>query len=297
MRKTSAPSNRRRNAPRVSFRSAFGSAKTAWRVAFGQERERLAKRLARYRSKYHVVGRVLAIAAVLAAIAAIGVLADRYAHTSPLFATTRIEVKGLSRLTREEVLHQAGLALGRNIFAVPPREAEIKLTEHAWIASAAVQRRLPGRYLIDVRERNAAALLVMGDILLVARDGTVFKKVSDGDPYDLPLITGLDQEPYTADRALRVSSILSAVALLGQYAEAGLSRSEPISEIHMEPDQNISLYIGEDATHVRLGAAPYQVKLHKLRQVLATLQKKKSRAAYVYLDNTQHSGRVTVRTR
>lgn len=297
MRKNNAPSNRRRNAPHASFRSAFESAKTAWRVAFGRERKRLAEPLARHRSKFHLVGRILAIAAVLAAITAIGVLADRYAHTSPLFATTSIEIKGLSRLARDEVLRQAGLALGRNIFAVPPSEAEIKLAEHPWIVSAAVQRRLPGRYLIEVRERKAVALLVMGDILLVARDGTVFKKLSDGDPYDLPLITGLDQEPYTADRALRVSAILSAVALLGQYTEAGLLRSEPISEIHMETDQSISLYIGEDATHVRLGAPPYQVKLHKLRQVLATLQKKKSRAAYVYLDNTQHTGRVTVRTR
>jgi hypothetical protein len=76
-----------------------------------------------------------------------------------------------------------------------------------------------------------------------------------------------------------------------------LSRNEPISEIHLEGDRSVSLYVGEDATHVRLGNPPYQVKLDKLRQVLATLQKKNSRAAYVYLDNSHHSGRVTVRMR
>jgi cell division protein FtsQ len=189
------------------------------------------------------------------------------------------------------------LALGKNLFAVSALEAESRLRDHPWIASATVQRRLPGRYLIDVTERRAVALLVMGDMLLVASDGTVFKHLSESDPYDLPLITGLDQEPYATDRVLRASALLSAVALLGEYAESGLARAEPIEEVHLEIDQDLSLTIGSDATTVRLGSRPYRAKLRRLRQVLDTLRQKKSRASYVYLDNTQHSGRVIVRPR
>jgi cell division protein FtsQ len=297
MSKAKTPSNRRRNAPRFTARNAFSSIKGLWHWDVRRTREAIARRLARRLPALRKAGGFITALIVLAGMIALGRLTVRYARTSPAFATTAIEVKGLSKLTRDEVIGQTGVAIGRNVFDVSEREAEAKLREHPWIASAIVKRRLPGRYTIEVRERRAVALVAMGDVLLVAADGTVFKRLGAGDPYDLPMITGLDHEPFTADRSLRASALLNAVALLGEYAEAGLSRKEPVAEVHIEADQSVSLYIGKDATNVRLGNRPYRVKLQRLRQVLETLQKKRSRAAYVYLDNSQRSDRVTVRPR
>jgi cell division protein FtsQ len=141
------------------------------------------------------------------------------------------------------------------------------------------------------------ALLALDALYLVAEDGTAFKKVEDGDPVDLPVITGVDQVGSGSDRALSNSVLLSAVALLHDYREVGLFRREPIAEIHVEPDAGLSLYIGEDATHVRLGARPYRQKLRRLRGVLDRLEKRHDDPAYVYLDNQRRPDRVTVRLR
>ncbi len=201
------------------------------------------------------------------------------------------------RLMREEVLETAGLALGRNVFEVSQQEAERRLAAHPWIAEAHVRRRLPGRYEIEIRERRAVALLVLGEVFLVAEDGAVFKRAEEGDPIDLPVITGVERARFTRDRAFRTSVLLEAVALLSDYRGAGLWAREPIGELHVERDDGLSLYVGDDATYVRLGHGPFRAKLRRLRTVLDQLAARSARAAYVYLDNDRRPDRVTVRVR
>ncbi|MCZ7682021.1 MAG: cell division protein FtsQ/DivIB [Sandaracinaceae bacterium] len=179
----------------------------------------------------------------------------------------------------------------------PPEEAEERLSAHPWIAEAHVTRRLPGSYEIEVRERRAVALLALGEVFLVAEDGAVFKRAEDGDPIDLPVITGVERERFLRDRAFRTSILLEAVALLHDYRGAGLARREPIGELHVERDDGLSLYVGEDATYVRLGHGPFRPKLRRLRTVLDELGRRGARAEYVYLDNERRPDRVTVRVR
>ncbi len=239
---------------------------------------------------------VLVIAVGVGAVA-LGRLVERHVRTSPAFAVREIELDGHVRLTREEVLETAGLSLGRNVFEVSQEDAEERLRAHPWIAEAHVRRRLPGRYEIDVRERRAVALWVLGEVFLVAEDGAVFKQAEEGDPIDLPVITGVDRARFVRDRAFRTSVLLEAVALLSDYRGAGLWAREPIGELHVERDDGLSLYVGEDATYVRLGHGPFRAKLRRLRTVLDQLAQRSARAAYVYLDNERRPDRVTVRVR
>src|SRR5689334_8513771 len=71
----------------------------------------------------------LAIALVSGAVA-VARLVERHVRTSPAFATRSIEVTGLTTLTRDDVLHAAGLAVGRNVFEVAPEDAAARLRLH-----------------------------------------------------------------------------------------------------------------------------------------------------------------------
>ncbi len=241
--------------------------------------------------------RAVVVIAIGGGALAVGRLVERHVRTSPAFAVREIDVDGHARLTREEILSQAGIALETNVFDVSPQEAEERLTEHPWIAEARVRRRLPSRYEIEVRERRAVALLALGDVFLVADDGSVFKRAEEEDPIDLPVITGIDRDRFTRDRAFRTSVLLEVVALVHDYQGAGLLRREPIGEVHVERDGGLSLYVGDDATYVRLGHGPFRPKLRRLRTVLDELSRRGARALYVYLDNERRPDRVTVRIR
>jgi cell division septal protein FtsQ len=172
-----------------------------------------------------------------------------------------------------------------------------RLEQLPWIEYVSVRRRLPGRYSIDLRERRAVALLAAGELYLVSDEGIAFKPLAASDPADLPVITGVDPNRRTQDAEGVSSALMSAVALMHDYQDAGLARREVISEIHVEGDGALSLYVGPDATYVRLGKAPFRQKLERFREVLARLAKDKARASYVYLDNQRRVDRVTARLR
>lgn len=253
--------------------------------------------LGRMRRGFELALRGALVIVVGVGAVALGRLVERHVRTSPAFATSAIELEGHVRISREELLDIAGLALGKNVFEVAPEDAERSLSEHPWIAEAHVRRRLPGTYEVEVRERRAVALLVLGEVFLVADDGAVFKPVEEGDPIDLPVITGIERERFLRDRGFRTSVVLEAVALLHDYRGAGLWTSEPIGELHVERDDGLSLYLGDDATYVRLGHGPFRPKLTRLRTVLDELGQRGARAEYVYLDNERRPDRVTVRVR
>jgi cell division protein FtsQ len=256
---------------------------------------RAARVRARLEAPLRAAGRALVVLACVAGCVAVARLVERHVRTSPAFATREIRVEGRSRLTEREVIEAAGLAVGRNAFDMGPEQAAERLRDHPWIASAHVERRLPGSFVVKLRERRAVAVLALGALYLVAEDGAVFKRVAVGDPVDLPVVTGIERERFTTDRAWRTSLLLEVVALLHSYREAGLQRSTPVGEVHVEPDGGLSLYVGGDALHARLGRAPFREKLSRLRRVLDRLAQDKQQAAYVYLDNVRHPDRVTVR--
>jgi cell division protein FtsQ len=252
---------------------------------------------ARLRRPVELVLRGALVIVVGIGAVALGRLVERHVRTSPAFATQAIDVEGHVRISREEILEAAGLAVGRNVFEVAPEDAQRRLLAHPWIAGARVRRRLPGRYEIEVRERRAVGVLVLDEVFLVADDGTVFKRVEEGDPVDLPVITGIERDRFMRDRAFRTSIVLEAVALLHDYRGAGLASRYSIGEVHVERDDGLSLYIGEDPTYVRLGHGPFRPKLARLRTVLDELARRGTRAEYVYLDNERRPDRVTVRVR
>lgn len=271
--------------------------KPTLRERFGGVGERVKALGGRLRRPAELALRAALVIAVGVGAVALGRLVERHVRTAPAFEVTEIALEGHVRLTREEILETAGLAIGNNVFDMGPEDAQEALSQHPWIAEATVRRRLPGSYTIEVRERRAVALLALGDVFLVSEDGAVFKQVEDGDPIDLPVITGVERERFQRDRGFRTSILLEAVALLHDYRSAGLREREPIGELHVERDDGLSLYIGADPTYVRLGRGPFRSKLQRLRTVLEELGERGARAEYVYLDNERRPDRVTVRIR
>ncbi len=272
------------------------------------KRPRLAERMARERKRaealFERARRPLAIAARLAfaTTLALGSIAlarvlDRYVRTAPEFAISTFEIEGESRLTEAEISACAGMALGDNVFARSIEEVRTDLSAHPWIADATVERRLPSTFRITIRERVPAAILSLETPYLVSDEGAVFKSLEPGDPVDLPVITGISGSRFFTERSYRTQLLTSIVGLLSEWQSAGMSRREPVGEVHVEPDESLTLFVGDDGTEVRLGVGPYRNKIERLRRVLDELASREARPLYVYLDNVQRPDRVTVRVR
>lgn len=260
-------------------------------------RARVQAFISRKRKGLVLLGRLALTVVLLQAGLVLYRAVDRYVRSSPEFAIATLTIEGNERVQRADLEQAMGVALGDNVFARAPEEIEASLEAHPWIAEAHVRRRLPSTFEVQVRERSAVLLLALGATYLVDEDGTVFKALDASDPVDLPVITGVEESRFRSDRSYRTELLTSAIALTTEWGLAGLLRRESIAEIHIEPNEEITLFVGDDGTEVRLGRGPYRAKLLRFRRVLDELQRRQSRPLYVYLDNVRRPDRVTVRVR
>jgi cell division protein FtsQ len=242
-----------------------------------------------------VLSGVLFVGAVSTALA-FGL--HHYARTTPRFAITNLEVEGIRRLSREDVLATAGVHLGENVFGFDTVLAEGKLSQSPWVQSARVRRKLPSTIEITLREHQPAALLVvLGKTFLVSEEGAPIKEVSSGDPHDLPVITGLSADELRRDRRAEVARIKAALDLLDHYAELPLDKNYPAEEVHLEDDGGAVLVVGAAGLSLSLGSPPWTASLHRAVRIVAKAAEQGGTPGVVFLDSEAHPERAVVRLR
>lgn len=233
---------------------------------------------------------------VLSASIAVAWGARRYITTSPRFSVRTVTVAGTQRRTAEQVATLAGIAIGKNVFAVDPPTAEAGILADPWIERAKVVRTLPGTIEISIAEREAHALCsVGGELYLVTRDGDLFKKTDGDDPIDLPVITGILPQQISKDRAGVVLANKRLLDVADDLGKVGVARRYPIQELHTNTDGSLVVTIGKEAILLHFGHPPYREKIEQAARVLNEVARRKASASVVFLDNDAHPERVVVR--
>jgi cell division protein FtsQ len=222
----------------------------------------------------------------------------RYTRTSPRFAVKAVNVHGSSHRSPEDIARAGGIIIDHNIFTTDLEAAQNRLLGDPWIERVSLRRKLPSAIVIDVVEREAHALVAIGlDLYLATRQGELFKQYESGDPYDLPVISGIRAEEISEDRAAVVASIRRAEDVVSDYEHSAAAKRHPVQEAHLEDDGGIVLVVGKDATALHLGRGPYRQSLEQAGRVLAELHNRKGQASVIFLDNDAHPERVVVRMR
>jgi cell division protein FtsQ len=256
-----------------------------------------AERRARWRERAASVLSSLSMLALVGGSLVAGRLTHRWATTTPRFGARDIEVVGARRTKREEVLAAAMIAEGRNVLSIDLRRAERALRELPWVARAQVSRRLPGAVRIELEEREAYALVSAGGQYLCTADGTIFKRVGEGDPVDLPLITGVARELFARDPELAKEHVRDALALLSDLEGSSLSGRVRVDEVHHEETGDLSMTLAARGTYVWLGRGPYRAKMARLSTILSELDRHHLEAAEIHLESDRHPERAAVRLR
>lgn len=223
--------------------------------------------------------------------------ARKYVKTTPRFAVTDVVVSGARRRTADEILLEAGIQKGANVFTLDLERARHKLLGDPWVSDAQLARRLPGTIYVQVTERQAAGLVALGETYLATREGEIFKKLEPGDPTDFPIVTGLAVEKLAEDREGCSRSIRRALELAGEYERTSLASRAPLQEVHLSDDGSTSLIVGKSGTVLQLGEPPFRRKLEQAAKVFAELDRRGAKADALMLDNEGRPDRVVVRMR
>jgi cell division protein FtsQ len=122
------------------------------------------------------------------------------------FRIENVQVIGREQTDPKALLAAAGLKRGDAILAVSPEVVRQRIESMSWVASAAVERRLPDTVTITIVERKPIALWQHNDkFALIDAKGDNLGPVSDASASALPLIVG-------GDAPMHASALLSMLA-------------------------------------------------------------------------------------
>jgi len=243
-----------------------------------------------------IVVKGLAALAALAGAVYAGRLVVQHVVASPRFALAELRIGPTTHVDRAELVARAGVTLGDRLLALDTDAVAARLARHPWIVAARVRRELPATLVIDVTERHAAAVAVVGGLYLVDDAGHPFKRATLDEADGLIVLTGVSRDQYAGLRDASEAAFREALALYAAYQHpdslaaarhgtasaasggnggparaAGTSGRPALSEIHIDPRNGFSLFLYDGSGAIRLGRGDIADKLARVDEILADL--------------------------
>jgi len=201
------------------------------------------------------------------------------------FKAKNLTITGNQMFSDKQIISQADLKKGINIFSVNLSLIQKRLLTHPWIEEAEISRELPAGIKIRIKEHTAVAIVDLGRRFLINNNGELFKEWSAEDPGALPVISGLRYSDISltpklhlrdsgkSDMALCMKErsnpfdAVMDVLRLGQRAESILP-NKLIRQIVVDREIGITIYAFNKIKEIKLGYKNYADKYDLLKKVL-----------------------------
>ena len=158
---------------------------------------------------------------------------------SSLFNVRNIEVNGVNRLAKEDVVALSGFQIGEHIYEANLNKAQTMIKTNFWVEQVSIERQLPSSLIINIKERvPVAAIITPESLYIVDFSGTLLLKQK--------LLNGLSVIPIAGvsdiDPNMKLGTVLEndavsvALAVIRQMDEHS---SAVVSELDVSNPQNI----------------------------------------------------------
>ncbi len=233
-------------------------------------------------------GRWLAFAAAAAAVAAavlaaidVGPRVAAAVADHPYFSVSEIVVTPPKHVRAGALLEAADLRPGMSLWRIDPAALAVRLEAQPWVRRATVRREFPRRLVVDVTEREPAAILFLDQLYYVDSTGVAFVRVGEREPLDVPFVTGVEAAIVADERPFARHAIRQALRLLELMRAAGLPFR--VSEVHIEREQGITVFPVEPRVSLTFGWNGFGTKLARLMRVLQDFRGRESQIREVDL--------------
>jgi len=190
------------------------------------------------------------------------------------FKAKELMVIGAHRLSQNEVLQQANISSGVNIFSVNLSKVRKRLLAHSWIEDAEVRRELPSGINIRIKEQEPLAVLDLGRKFIINTHGEIFKEMDEADHCNLPMISGLEFSDINVkgeSRSIPFDAVMNILGL-GQKPESVLPYNS-IKKIYVDREMGLTIYAFDHIREIKIGYNNYPDKYAMLKDVLFYLEK------------------------
>ncbi len=206
------------------------------------------------------------------------------------FSVQEIRVSGGRRVGGSEIVSMTGLRRGMKIWKIDPEGIEAKVSRHPWVRRVIVRREFPRRVVIQIEEWVAKGIVVFGELYYVNAEGFIFKKITEGETVNYPLITGLRRADIESRAYSDRQRIAEALRLSDLFGENSIT----ISEFHFGSHRGVVVYPVSYPVALHMDWGKWPEKVRRLKHVLSEWRGKVGRLAWVDLS---FSDQVVVRLR
>ncbi|SHJ13996.1 cell division protein FtsQ [Geosporobacter subterraneus DSM 17957] len=188
------------------------------------------------------------------------------------FCIKVIEIKGNVLLSQEDIVQASGITLGNQIYKEKIKDVKIGLSQHPYIKSVEVKRKLPNRISINIVEREEiAAIPFMGAYVFIDENGMILK--SETHPENLKIIYGLEFDHFMEGEPLEVKDpqkLEKALEIIKSINQLGM----PIKNLDVNDPKNYTIKL-TDTLLCRIGeGSNIDYRLSLLVKILQDLESK-----------------------
>lgn len=201
-----------------------------------------------------------------------------------LFSLKSIEVSSAKHLTREEILGMAGLEPGKNLLSMNLKEMGEHILQNPWVETVRINRYFPDGISISITEREPVAIVNMGFIYYLDKQGNVFKVLNQGDRLDFPVITGFSEEGLERDPQGTREALAATCDLLRILREKSPFILADVSEIHYDEGYGFTLFTASGALPVKVGSGDFSAKIERYARIYRSLMVQLPSIHYIDLD-------------
>lgn len=150
---------------------------------------------------------------------------------SSFFTVKEIEITGNQNLSEEKIKEELGLEEGISIWDVNLEKLSRKLSPDLLIESVRIQRRLPDKLLVEIKERKGLGWVVDKNYTyLIDKEGFILQKdeLDKGGGLNLPLLMGFSSLKIEEGRVCLDNQVQEVLAYLARFEPEKLAA---ISEV------------------------------------------------------------------
>ncbi|MDR2442271.1 MAG: FtsQ-type POTRA domain-containing protein [Deltaproteobacteria bacterium] len=199
-----------------------------------------------------------------------------------------ITVRGLNRVSREEVLTAAGLDQSFNFLTLDVATALRSLKSLPWVERAELSRSFPDGINLEITEYKAKAIVTLDHLYYIDEKGRPFKKLDPGENPDLPIISGFAIDDLLSGSPLVLEGLGEVFSLMEHLsARHDEFRLANIAEFNHDPDRGVTIFTKGGQLEIRVGNGAFAAKLNRLGRVTAHLKltDRLKKLRYLDLDN------------
>ena len=216
----------------------------------------------------HAAAKGLVIGGTWAAVAGGAMFGPQAVRESQILCLTEMDVRGIERVERGDLLAATGVELGDNLVTIDLERAADEVQKLPWVESVSMRRAYPDRLAITVYERKPASLLADGQLWFVDHNGEVFKPVTTGEWQDMPVVTGVTVDDRGVDPVGSRDRLLGALEVLAAVDATNHLDEADIGELRVLERGGFEVILADSGVTLHLDAVSYELGLQRLDTLL-----------------------------